>query len=131
MTTLIWMTKNIFGITSHSLPSGTVRNTNGDHFYYKEKAVLYKAEDVKKRALQAAKKGKLLFSLAGQLSDEAGSGRTVGADRGSRKGARGKHPRKFELVSGGPAGSLYGRTGTGSGTGCKYGRSQRGRSRNS
>ena len=35
--------------------------TNGDHFYYKEKKLSFtKQEDVKKRALQAAKKGKLL-----------------------------------------------------------------------
>ena len=34
---------------------------NGDHFYYKEKKLSFtKQEDVKKRALQAAKKGKLL-----------------------------------------------------------------------
>ena len=34
--------------------------TNGDHFYYKEKKLSFtKLEEVKKRALQAAKKGKL------------------------------------------------------------------------
>jgi len=34
---------------------------NGDHFYYKEKKLSFtKQEDVKKRVLQAAKKGKLL-----------------------------------------------------------------------
>ena len=35
--------------------------SNSDHFYYKEKKLSFtKLEDVKKRALQAAKKGKLL-----------------------------------------------------------------------
>ena len=68
--------------------------TNGDHFYYKEKKLSFtKLEEVKKRALQAAKKGKeLIFHWRGGALNRETAAQMLKAfkEAGEKKG---KYPR--------------------------------------
>ena len=74
----------------------------GDHFYYKEKKLSFtKTEDVYRRALQTAKKGRV-FTFH-WLSDESCFGRTSGADSESRKRKAEECKDQFELAAGGIA----------------------------
>ena len=60
MITLIWM-MDIFFKDHEPLIAAAPHCTDHDHFYYKEKKLSFtKTEDVYKRSLQAAKKGKTL-----------------------------------------------------------------------
>ena len=85
--------------------------TDGDHFYYKEKKMSFtKTEDVYKRSLQAAKKGKMLtFHWRGGYLTRAVLDELLDLIKKSRSRKGKSSPYCFKLASGSAASGVCGR----------------------